>query len=63
MDNPTKRRKSAFLPVICFAITIRWFFSGLCPMNFNPENMVGWLNEESGVCFQGSGMVSPESEA
>jgi hypothetical protein len=40
IDNPTKRRKSAFLPVICLVNTIGLFLAGLSPMNFSPENKV-----------------------
>jgi hypothetical protein len=39
VDKPTKRRKSAFLPVICLAITIGLFLAGLSPMYFSQENL------------------------
>ena len=50
-----------FLGSICITILLIILIAGLWPFNFFPKNKVAWLQDETGVCFSGQGMIlSPD---
>jgi hypothetical protein len=50
-------KNNKFLIIICLVIIIIVFLFGLWPLNFHPENKVGWLKDKNGIHFYGQGIV------